>query len=76
LTQKHVPEWKWAIEKLEWAKQIVDYPVSMEEYHLALHEIEYLVNPLLQNTNHVIERTPLSHSTVKKTAESNQRVYE
>ena len=60
LTQKHVPEWKWAIEKLEWAKQIVDYPVSTEEYHLALHEIEYLVNPLLQNTNHVIERTPLS----------------
>jgi len=59
LTQKHVPEWKWAIEKLVWAKQIVDYPVTTEEYHLALHEIEYLVNPLLQKTNHTIERNPL-----------------
>jgi hypothetical protein len=59
MTQRHVPEWKWAIEKLEWAKQIVDYPVSAEEYNLALHEIEYLIHPLLQNTNHKIERTSL-----------------
>jgi hypothetical protein len=59
LTQKHVPQWQWAIEKLEWAKQIVDYPVTTEEYGIALHEIEGMIYPLLEKTQHVIERTPL-----------------
>ncbi len=59
LTQKHVPQWQWAIEKLEWAKQIVDYPVTTEEYGIALHEIEGMIHPLLEKTQHVIERTPL-----------------
>ncbi len=59
MTQKHVPQWKWALDKLEWAKQIIDYPVSTEEYYGALHEIENMINPLLENTQHITERTPL-----------------
>jgi hypothetical protein len=59
MTQKHVPEWKWAIEKLEWANQIVDYPVTTEEYHFALYEIEGILHPLFAKTQHLIERTPL-----------------
>jgi hypothetical protein len=59
LTQQYVPEWKDAIEKLEWAKQIVDYPVTTEEYIVALHEIETMINPLLQNTLHKKERKDL-----------------
>jgi hypothetical protein len=59
MTQTHVPEWKWAIEKLEWAKQIVDYPVTTEEYVVALQEIEHLINPVLNKSNQAIERKPL-----------------
>lgn len=56
LTQQHLPEWKWVIEKLTWAKQIEDYEVSSEEYVEALHEIEGIVNPILQKTYHKKER--------------------
>jgi len=61
LTQKHVPEWKWAIEKLEWAKQITEYPVSTEEYQGALHEIESMINPVLQKTMHKKEQMEIKY---------------
>lgn len=56
---RHIPEWKWAMDKLNWARQIVDYEVSTEEYKTALQEIEHLVNPVLQKLNQKIERSPL-----------------
>jgi len=59
MTQQYVSDWKIAIEKLEWAKQIVDYPVTTEEYIIALEEIEDLVNPMLENTKHKTQRTVL-----------------
>ncbi len=59
MTQEFVSDWKVAIEKLEWAKQIVDYPVTTEEYVLALQEIEHLINPMLENTKHKTQRTVL-----------------
>lgn len=56
LTQQHLPEWKWIIEKLEWAKQIEEYEVTADEYIASLHQIESIVNPVLQKTYHKRER--------------------
>lgn len=56
LTQEHLPEWKWVLEKLEWAKQIEEYEVSTDEYIASLHQIESIVNPVLQKTYHKRER--------------------
>jgi hypothetical protein len=56
LTQEHLPEWKWVIEKLEWAKQIEDYEVTADEYIASLHQIESIVNPILKKTYHKRER--------------------
>jgi hypothetical protein len=56
LTQKYLPEWKDVLEKLNWAKQIEEYEVSADEYIGALHEIEGMVNPILQKTQHKMER--------------------
>jgi hypothetical protein len=56
---KDIPEWKWVMDKLDWARQILDYEVSTEEYVVALREIEHLVNPVLQKLNQKIERSPL-----------------
>ena len=60
-TKKQVPEWEWVIEELEWAKQIMEYEVSTEEYIGALQEIEQKINPLLQKTYHkkAFEKSPL-----------------
>jgi hypothetical protein len=58
LTQSNLPEWKWVLEKLEWAKQIEDYEVTADEYIAALHQIESMVNPVLQKTYHKTERKP------------------
>jgi hypothetical protein len=60
LTQSNLPEWKWVLEKLEWAKQIEDYEVTADEYIASLHQIESMVNPVLQKTYHKIERKPSS----------------
>jgi hypothetical protein len=60
LTQSNLPEWKWVLEKLEWAKQIEDYEVTADEYIAALHQIESIVNPILQKTYHKRERKPNS----------------
>jgi hypothetical protein len=56
LTQKYLPEWKDVIEKLNWAKQIEEYEVSADEYIGALHQIEGMVNPILQKTYHKMEK--------------------
>jgi len=56
LTQANLPEWKWVVEKLEWAKQIEEYEVTADEYIAALHQIESIVNPVLQKTYHKRER--------------------
>jgi len=56
LTQEHLPEWSWVKEKLEWARQIEDYEVTADEYIAALHQIESIVNPVLQKTAHKRER--------------------
>lgn len=56
LTQQHLPEWKWVLEKLEWAKQIEEYEVTTDEYIASLHQIESMVNPVLQKTYHKRER--------------------
>lgn len=56
LTQSNLPEWKWVLEKLEWAKQIEEYEVTADEYIAALHQIESIVNPFLQKTYHKRER--------------------
>jgi len=60
-TKKQLPEWAWVVEELEWAKQIMEYDVSTEEYIGALHEIECKINPLLQKTYHkkAFEKSPL-----------------
>jgi len=60
LTQSNLPEWKWVVEKLEWARQIEEYEVTADEYIAALHQIESIVNPVLQKTYHKRERK--SHS--------------
>jgi hypothetical protein len=54
-------EWKWVVEKLEWAKQILCYEVSADEYLGALKEIENMINPVLQKTCHkkAFEKSPL-----------------
>ena len=59
-TKKQVPEWEWVVEELEWAKQILDYDVSREEYKCALDEIEHKINPLLQKAYHkkAFEKSP------------------
>jgi len=59
-TKKHVPEWEWVIEELEWAKQIMEYEVYTEEYIGALKEIEDKINPLLQKAYHkkAFEKSP------------------
>jgi len=59
-TKKNLPEWEWVVEELEWAKQIMDYDVSTEEYIGALEEIEHKINPLLQKTYHkkAFEKSP------------------
>ena len=62
LTQSNLPEWKWVLEKLEWAKQIEDYEVTADEYIAALHQIESIVNPVLQKTYHKTERNCLVSS--------------
>jgi len=56
LTQENLPEWAWVLEKLEWAKQIEEYEVTADEYIAALHQIESIVNPVLQKTYHKRER--------------------
>jgi len=56
LTQSNLPEWKWVLEKLEWAKQIEEYEVTADEYIASLHQIESIVNPMLQKTYHKMER--------------------
>lgn len=56
LTQANLPEWKWVLEQLQWAKQIEEYDVTADEYIEALHEIESIVNPVLQKTYHKKER--------------------
>lgn len=58
MTQR-IPEWKWVMDKLDWARQIVEYDVSTEEYVVALQEIESIINPVLQKLNQKIERSPL-----------------
>jgi hypothetical protein len=58
LTQEHLTEWKWVLEKLEWAKQIEDYEVTADEYIAALYQIESIVNPVLQKTCYKRERKP------------------
>ena len=59
-TKKQLPEWEWVVEELEWAKQIMDYEVTTEEYRGALEEIERKINPLLQKTYHkkAFEKSP------------------
>jgi len=59
-TKKQVPEWEWVVEELEWAKQIMDYDVTTEEYIGALKEIEDKINPLLQKSYHkkAFEKSP------------------
>jgi len=59
-TKQQLPEWEWVLEELEWAKQIMDYEVSTEEYIGALKEIEDKINPLLQKTYHkkAFEKSP------------------
>jgi hypothetical protein len=56
LTQSNLPEWEWVLEKLEWARQIEEYEVTADEYIAALHQIESIVNPVLQKTYHKTER--------------------
>ena len=56
LTQSNLPEWKWVQEKLWWARQIEEYEVTADEYIAALHQIESIVNPVLQKTYHKRER--------------------
>jgi hypothetical protein len=60
MVQARVPEWAWVIEQLEWAEQILEYEVSADEFRHALHEIEQLVQPVLQKAQHHIERRPLN----------------
>ena len=59
-TQKQLPEWEWVVEELEWAKQIMEYDVTTEEYIGALKEIENKINPILQKTCHkkAFEKSP------------------
>jgi len=59
-TKKQLPEWEWVLEELEWAKQILNYEVTTEEYKGALEEIEQKLNPLLQKTYHkkAFEKSP------------------
>ena len=59
-TKKQLPEWEWVVKELEWAKQIMEYDVSTEEYIEALQEIENKINPLLQKTYHkkAFEKSP------------------
>lgn len=59
-TKKQVPEWEWVVEELEWAKQIMEYEVTTEEYIGALKEIEDKINPLLQKAYHTkaFEKSP------------------
>jgi hypothetical protein len=56
LTQAHLTEWKWVLDKLEWAKQIEDYEVTADEYIAALCQIESIVNPVLEKTSYKRER--------------------
>ncbi len=54
-----IPDRQWILDQLAWARQIVEFEVSAEEYKGALREIEELVNPRLQTWNQTIERSPL-----------------
>ena len=65
MVQEKIPEWKWVIQKLEWAKEIMEYEVTTEEYKLALQQIEHMVNPFLEKCRHQIHRQPLNVSDSK-----------
>jgi hypothetical protein len=60
MVQEKIPEWKWVLQKLDWAKEIMEYEVTSEEYKLALQQIEHMVNPFLEKCRHQIHRQPLS----------------
>jgi hypothetical protein len=66
MVQARVPEWAWVIEQLEWAEQILEYEVSADEFRHALHEIEQLVQPVLQKAQHHMERRPLNQDSLDK----------
>lgn len=59
MVKTHLPEWKWVLEKIEWAEQILEYEVTADEFRFALDEIELQIQPLLEKTRHKIHRSPL-----------------